>query len=100
VPEALCFPWAAAKEGKKPLVPKSRNAGAAKLKLKGLRSGRYHAMWNMRASWVLSAVLAHPDAAGSCFHLVPCPNDPLRDLEAALFMIGYDLGDQRQALAA
>lgn len=100
VPEALCFPWAAAKEGKKSLAPKRRNPGTAKLKFKGLRSGRHHAMWNMRASWLLSAVLAHPGAAGSRFHLVPSPNDPLRALEAALFMIGYDLGDQLRALAA
>jgi hypothetical protein len=100
VPEGLCFPWAAAKEGKNTLAPKRRDPGTGGLKFKVLRSGHHHAMWNMRASWVLSAVLAHPSAAGSRFHLVPTPNDPLRALEAALFMIGYDLGDQRLALAA
>ncbi|KMN24597.1 hypothetical protein TU85_03060 [Pseudomonas helleri] len=100
VPAALCFPWAAAKEGENTLAPKRRDPGTGGLKFKGLRSGHHHAMWNMRASWVLSAVLAHPDAAGSRFHVVPSPNDPLRALEAALFMIGYDLGDQRPAFAA
>lgn len=100
VPEGLCFPWAAAKEGENTLAPKRRDPGTGGLKFKVLRSGHHHAMWNMRASWVLSAVLAHPSAAGSPFHLVPTPNDPLRALEAALFMIGYDLGDQRLALAA
>jgi hypothetical protein len=49
---------------------------------------------------VLSSVLAHPGAAGSRFQCVVTPNDPLRALEAALFMIGYDLGEQRLALAA
>lgn len=100
VPEALCFPWAAAKEAKNVLVPKRRDPGTGGLKFKGLRSGHHHAMWNMRASWVLSSVLAHPSAAGSRFQWVATPNDPLRALEAALFMIGYDLGEQRLALAA
>jgi len=100
VPEALCFPWAAAKEGKNALAPKRRDPGTGGLKFKGLRSGHHHAMWNMRASWVLSSVLAHPGAAGSRFQRVATPNDPLRALEAALFMIGYDLGEQSLALAA
>ena len=100
VPEALRFPWAAAKEGKNALAPKRRDPGIGGLKFKGLRSGQQHAMWNMRASWVLSSVLAHPGAAGSRFQNVATPNDPLRALEAALFMIGYDLGEQRLVLAA
>lgn len=94
VPEALCFPWAAAKESDTALVPKHRNPGIGGLKFKGLRSGHHHATWNMRASWVLGSVLTHPSAAGSRFHSVSTPNEPLRALEAALFMIGYDLGHQ------
>lgn len=100
VPQALCFPWAAAKEAPKAANPKRRNPGDGNLQFKGLRSGSHHALWNLRANWVLSAVLAHPAAKGSTFHSVAGPHDPLRALEAALFMIGYDLGLQRVAVAA
>ena len=55
-----------------------------------LRSGSHHALWNMRASWMLAAVLVHPSGCG--FHGIVDPNDSLRALEAALFMIGYVLG--------
>ena len=100
VPAALCFPWAAAKEAQAALAPKRRDPGVGGLKFKRLRSGHHHAQWNMRASWLLNAALQHPDAASSRFHQVPSPNDPLRALEAALFMIGYDLGEPCRALAA
>jgi hypothetical protein len=92
VPDALCFPWAAAKEGAKTTLPKRRNPGVCTLEFKRLRSGTHHAHWNLRANWLLTAALTHPAAAASAFHNVPAPNDPLRALEAALFMIGYDLG--------
>jgi hypothetical protein len=92
VPEALCFPWAAAKEGANSALPKRRNPGIRSLEFKRLRSGTHHAHWNLRANWLLTAVLAHPAAATSAFHTVVAPNDPLRAFEAALFMIGYDLG--------
>jgi hypothetical protein len=100
VPEALCFPWAAAKEAPNATAPKCRNPGIGNLHFKGLRSGAHHALWNLRANWVLSAVLAHPAAKTSPFHSVASPHDPMRALEAALFMIGYDLGLQRVAVAA
>jgi hypothetical protein len=100
VPQGLGFPWAAAKEALNADTPKCRNPGAGVLKFKGLRSGAHHALWNLRASWVLNAVLAHPAAKASPFQSVGAPNDPLRALEAALFMIGYDLGHPRLALAA
>lgn len=92
VPQALCFPWAGAKESPDAAAPKRRNPGMGSLEFKTLRSGRHHAQWNLRASWLLSATLAHPAAAASPFQKIAAPNDPLRALEAALFMIGYDLG--------
>lgn len=93
VPAALCFPWAAAKEAQTMRAPKRRNPGEGGLKFPRLRSGPAHALWNMRASWLLGAVLRHPAAAQCRFNTqVAAPNDPLRALEAALFMIGYDLG--------
>lgn len=94
VPAELCFPWAAAKEGQNNLTPKLRNPGVGTLQFKRLRAGHHHARWNLRASWLLSAVLAHPAAAGSRFNMVEGPVTPLRALEAACFMIGYDLGGE------
>lgn len=93
VPAELCFPWAAAKEGLASVTPKRRNPGRGLLQFKRLRAGYHHALWNLRASWLLSAVLAHPAAAGSRFNRMQGPVTPLRALEAACFMIGYDLND-------
>ncbi|MBM3110467.1 hypothetical protein H8F21_19200 [Pseudomonas sp. P66] len=100
VPQALSFPWAGAKEAANASAPKRRNPGIGNLQFKGLRSGSHHALWNLRANWLLTAVLAHPAAHDSPFHSVAAPYAPLRALEAALFMIGYDLGDHRAAVAA
>lgn len=92
VPAELGFPWAAAKEGQAAENPKWRNPGLGALQFKRLRAGHHHALWNLRASWLLSAVLAHPAAAASRFNQVQAPVTSLRALEAACFMIGYDLG--------
>lgn len=89
LPQGLRFPWAPAKEGQNTAVPKRRNPGCSAFKFPGLRRGRHHALWNMRASWVLSQALAHPLAANSPFH--GGGGNALRRLEMALFMIGYDL---------
>lgn len=95
VPDELCFPWAAAKEGATVQMGKRRNPSMGTLQFKRLRSGHHHVQWNMRASWVLSAVLAHPAASASRFNTrVAAPTTSLRALEAALFMIGYDLGEE------
>jgi hypothetical protein len=99
VPDVLSFPWAAAKEGENVTAPKRRDPGIGSLQFKRLRSGHHHALWNMRASWILNSVLAHPSAAGSSFHSVAAPNAPLRAVEAALFMLGYDLGTQHATSA-
>lgn len=91
VPDGLRFPWAPAKEGESAAVPKRRNPSKNKaFKFPGLRRGSHHALWNMRASWVLSQALAHPHAKSSQFHVGG--GSALRKLEMALFMIGYDLG--------
>ncbi|WP_260466467.1 hypothetical protein [Pseudomonas luteola] len=90
VPEALQFPWAAAKESGRGSA-KRRDPSSGLLTFPRLRSGSHHALWNCKASWLLHAVLDHPKAKDSKFQKVGAPNDPLRALEAALFMIGYDL---------
>ncbi|WJD64665.1 hypothetical protein [Pseudomonas kurunegalensis] len=92
VPEALCFPWAAAKEAKGASAPKRRNPATGALTFKRLRTGTHHLIWNLQASWLLGAVLAHPKAAASPFNGQTGDHAPLRALEAGLFMIGYDLG--------
>lgn len=92
VPQYLCFPWAGAKEGKNAQAPKRRNPGNGTLAFIRLRSHAHHALWNLRASWVMSAVLAHPAAAYSRFNLARSQGDALRALESAAFMYGYCLG--------
>ena len=92
VPESLCFPWAAAKEASNAGHPKRRNPSEGTLVFKRLRAGAHHALWNLRASWILSQVLAHEAAADSPFHAAGNPADALRRLEQSLFMWGYDLG--------
>ncbi|MNP30580.1 hypothetical protein D3C76_1236580 [compost metagenome] len=58
-----------------------------------LQGGTLHAQWNIRASQILAAVLAHDNAKHSGFNKDDgSGSSPLRRLEAALFMIGYDLG--------
>lgn len=87
VPDTLAFPCLIAKENQNPQHPKIRNPSHRRFKFPTLR---HHpatfAHWNMRASWILQAAL--DSAAGSRFKN---SKSPLRALEAALFMWGYDL---------
>ena len=90
-PDGLRFPWAPAKEAQNTVAPKNRDPSLeCDFKFPRLRRGHHHALWNMRASWVLSEALAHPSARASRFH--EGFGNPLRKLEMGLFMIGYDLG--------
>jgi hypothetical protein len=89
VPPCLDFPVGCAKEGANidPLQRKNRNPSSGSLQFQSLASGRVHARWNMRASWLLTDVLDRcPND-----HAFRALNDPLRALESALFMIGYDI---------
>lgn len=88
VPRELAFPWAPAKEAATARFPKNRDPGLGNYHFPRLISGELHAIWNLKAGWILAEVLAR--AAHSSFNKassVPA----LRQLEAALFMIGYDL---------
>ncbi|MCU0071259.1 hypothetical protein N8H71_06645 [Pseudomonas koreensis] len=88
VPRELAFPWAPAKEGATARLPKNRDPGLGNYHFPRLISGELHAIWNLKAGWILAEVLA--GAAHNSFEntsSVPA----LRQLEAALFMIGYDL---------
>ncbi|GJN55073.1 hypothetical protein [Pseudomonas tohonis] len=90
VPAELCFPWAPAKEAPGTPSPKQRNPSVRNLTFSSLRADASHAKWNMKASWLLEAVLASHYARHSRFTSIP-QNERLRAIEAALFMIGYDL---------
>jgi hypothetical protein len=90
VPPALCFPWAPANDGKT-RHKKRRNASEATLVFPSLVSGPLHAKWNIQASQVLAAVLRHENARESRLMSIDSLSEQLRALEAALFMIGYNL---------
>lgn len=86
VPSELAFPWAPAKESNEQPNPKRRDPSIGNLRFPPLRPGNQHATWNLKASWLLKDALERaPDGE---FNRAA---DPLRALEAALFMIGYDL---------
>lgn len=88
VPSELAFPWAPSKEGPHAKSPKNRNPGRDGFSFPRLIAGAHHAEWNLKASWILAATLARAPANGfAASSAVPA----LRQLEAALFMIGYDL---------
>lgn len=88
VPAELAFPWAPAKEGPTAKWRKNRNPAKGNLQFPGLTGAVQHAHWNLKASWILAEVLAN---AGAGAFTDAGPIAPLRRLEAALFMIGYDL---------
>ncbi|WPC27233.1 MULTISPECIES: hypothetical protein [Pseudomonas] len=88
VPGELAFPWAPAKEGSDAKAPKNRNPRTGRYHFPRLIAGEHHAVWNLRASWILAQVLTRvPASAFKRDSAIP----GLRCLEAALFMIGYDL---------
>ena len=91
IPQELRFPWAPAMGAANDLSPKRRNAGQSGLTFPRLVSGTTHACWNLKASWLLSAVLEHAATQSSGFNQIENFHTRLRALEAALFMIGYDL---------
>lgn len=88
VPAEIAFPWAPSKEAPNAKSPKNRNPGRGAFCFPRLVAGPQHAHWNLKASWILAEVLA---LAGADGFAGPKTVAPLRRLEAALFMIGYDL---------
>jgi hypothetical protein len=87
VPELLKFPWGAPNEGAGVKQPKQRNPSSHNLSFPELKNQHAsHALWTIRAGWLLQATIFEHQS-----RFVQLPN-PLRAIEAALFMIGYDLG--------
>lgn len=90
VPTLLAFPWAKAKEGDNAVSPKNRNPRQGAYKISQIVSGQPHAIWNVRASWLISELARK----ASKFNTL---TDPMRAIESALFMIGYDLPNAVEA---
>ena len=87
LPSSLVFPRMNAKEASKAKNPKNRNPSADNLSFPLIKQGAAYLIANMRASWILDATVKQ--AIGSQFQDA---KNPLKALEAALFMYGYDLG--------
>lgn len=93
VPEGLDLAWAPAKSAPNAINPPERCAGRARLAFPRLTNGRVYAKWNMLASWLLTAIADHECTRSSAFATrIESRTQRLRALEAALFMVGYDLG--------
>ena len=77
---ALCFPWAPGAS------TMNRNPSTELLHFKQLANrSRFHAEWKIRASWLIGAAAEQANSPW-------CKGDDgLRRIEAALFMIGYDI---------
>lgn len=98
--DELRFPWMPAKEAPGHKTPKNRNPSSHPREFPRMNnSPSRHAVWNLRASWVLQAELEEAGVS-TRFNEVPPDAAPLRRLEAALFMIGYDLGDSALFVSA
>ena len=89
IPKLLQFPWRSAKEVKT-ARPKNRNPSIGPLIFQQISNHGEYALWNLRASWLLKEVVSDSKHFSG-------EDDPLRALEAALFMIGYDLGGRIKA---
>lgn len=95
VPEELAFPCMPPKEGENPRVRKSRNPSNNTLIFPNMNGNvKRYAQWNMRASWILRECLKQ--SANTVFHRQG--SNDLRALEAALFMWGYDLGQNMPSI--
>jgi len=86
VPAGLRFRWKVGKEDENAQAPKNRNPSRGPYKLSQWHTTGPHAVSNVWANWLLGAAIP----TGSLWGLTD-PADKLRALEAALFMIGYDL---------
>lgn len=97
VPAELAFPWAPAKEAANAKAPKNRDPRQHNYYFPRLAAGEPHAVWNLKASGILAEVLRRaPFSAFNTASTIPA----LRRLEAALFMIGYDLPHGRSSEVA
>ncbi|OPL12264.1 MAG: hypothetical protein AVO34_07645 [Firmicutes bacterium ML8_F2] len=91
VPPLIKFPWAPGKETNS-ANPKNRDPSSGNLLIEPISGSAEHARWNLRASWLLKEAASRSKKFSNLA-------EPLRAIEAGLFMIGYDLGDQNKMQA-
>lgn len=82
LPASLAFPWAPG-VGKANRNPSSNNFQFPTIQSLGPKG---HATWNIKANWIINEVINK--CVGSATWLT---GEPVRQLEAALFMIGYEI---------
>ncbi|MBB3259959.1 hypothetical protein F4827_005031 [Paraburkholderia bannensis] len=92
VPAELQFPWAPAKSSPNASNPPLRDPRQRQFDFLRLYSGVAYAKWNLQASWLLAEIAKRLVHGSGGFASIQPDADRLRALEAALFMIGYDLG--------
>lgn len=82
-PKELQFPWAMGTGSR------NRNPSCGKFEFPSLQSvsKSVHAEWNIKASWIMQAVVRECIKKNVSW----LSGNPLRQLESALFMIGYEL---------
>lgn len=85
LPASLAFPWAPG-VGKANRNPSSENFQFPTIQSLGSKG---HATWNIKANWIINEVVNK--CVGSTTWLT---GEPVRQLEAALFMIGYETPTQ------
>jgi len=84
IPELLRFSWLKGRGG-------NRNASDDQVKLSEITTERNHALWNIRANWIIEEALKDiKEFAG----MADMPKK-VRGVEAALFMIGYSVSPER-----
>lgn len=84
--ELLAFSWMPAKEAPNRGDPKTHDPSRGPYRFTKVNNSSVHVLWNIRASWTYEGLRKSEKL---CFH---GKTNPLRALEAALFMWGYDLG--------
>jgi hypothetical protein len=87
VPESLRFTCMTAKEGPNATHRKVRNPDSNIFPYLRNRAA-LHLLWNMRASWIVESVAKKIEGSGNLFSHQKAP---MRAIEAAMFMWGYDL---------
>jgi hypothetical protein len=91
VPENLRFTCMSAKEGKNAQYRKKRNPDPQIFPSLNNRAA-LHLQWNMRASWIVESVAKKIEGSGDLFSHQKAP---MRAIEAAMFMWGYDLTNSK-----
>jgi hypothetical protein len=91
VPATLVFPCMSAKESANAKFKKTRNPNSHIFPTMNNRH-ELHAAWNIKASWIFEDVIKKIAGSDNLFTQL---KDPIRGLEAAMFMWGYDLSNAK-----